>query len=143
MYKKVLVAYDGSEKAHDAFRFALEMAVNCPDASTKLVVVSVAQMPEPMDYVEMNPGAIMDGITKYYEDLFKGLKSEAEKKGVKIDTKVIAGHPADMVVKYAQENGCDMIVIGHRGRSKVADWLLGSVSRRVASYSHCSVTIVK
>ncbi len=143
MYKKVLVAYDGSEKAHDAFNFAMEMAVSCPNSPTELVVLSVAQMPEPMDYIEMNPGAIMEGITKYFEDLFKGLKAEAEKEGVKIDTKVVMGHPADMIVKYAQEKGCDMIVMGHRGKSKVANWLLGSVSRRVASYSHCSVTIVK
>lgn len=38
---------------------------------------------------------------------------------------------------------CDMICIGQRGKSRIQQWLLGSVSKRVATYAHCTVTIVK
>jgi nucleotide-binding universal stress UspA family protein len=62
---------------------------------------------------------------------------------VEIKAEVVVGHPADQIVRYAADNNCDMIVLGHRGRSKIADWLLGSVSKRVSSYSPCTVTIVK
>jgi nucleotide-binding universal stress UspA family protein len=36
-----------------------------------------------------------------------------------------------------------LIVMGHRGKSMLQRWLLGSVSKRVLSYAPCSVTIVR
>ena len=141
MVKKMLVAFDGSEKSYEAFDFALEMSRNCPNSSTEVLVIAVAQPPEPIDIVEMD--AVIESITQHYEELFKGLKERAREKGVEIKAEVVIGHPADQIVRYAAEKGCDMIVLGHRGRSKIADWLLGSVSKRVSSYSPCTVTIVK
>ena len=141
MVKKILVAFDGSEKSYEAFDFALEMSRNCPNSSTEVLVIAVAQPPEPIDIVEMD--AVIESITQHYEELFKGLKERAKEKGVEIKAEVVIGHPADQIVRYAAEKGCDMIVLGHRGRSKIADWLLGSVSKRVSSYSPCTVTIVK
>ena len=141
MVKKILVAFDGSEKSYEAFDFALEMSRNCPYSSTEVFVIAVAQPPEPIDIVEMD--AVIESITQHYEELFKGLKERAKEKDVEIKAEVVIGHPADQIVRYAAEKGCDMIVLGHRGRSKIADWLLGSVSKRVSSYSPCTVTIVK
>jgi nucleotide-binding universal stress UspA family protein len=143
MFRKMLVAFDGSEQSLKAFDTALEMDVKCSNKAANVLVISVAQLPEPVESTLINSGTILKGITEYYEEQFKVLKERAEKKGVNISTEVVMGHPADMIVKYAQEKGCDMIVMGHRGRSKIADWLLGSVSKRVASYSPCTVTIVK
>ena len=143
MVRKILVAFDGSDKSYEAFNFALDMSKNCLNLPVRIFVLSVAQPLEPMDFTEINSDAIMKGITEYFEDLFKGLREKAAKKGADIETEVVMGHPADQIVKYAREKDCDMIVMGHRGRSKIADWLLGSVSRRVASYSPCTVTIVK
>ena len=36
-----------------------------------------------------------------------------------------------------------MIVMGHRGKSMIEKWLLGSVSKRVLSYGPCKVLIVR
>ena len=143
MVRKILVAFDGSEKSYEAFSFALDMSKNYLNLSVDIFVLSVAQPPEPMDFTEINPDAIMKGIRQYYEELFKGLREKAAKRGTNIQTEVVMGHPADQIIKYAGEKGCDLIVMGHRGRSKIADWLLGSVSRRGASHSPCTVTIVK
>jgi nucleotide-binding universal stress UspA family protein len=143
MFRKMLVAFDGSEQSLKAFDTALEMDVKCSNKAATILVISVAQLPEPVESTLINSGAIIQGITEYYEGQFKVLKERAEKKGVSISTEVVMGHPADMIVKYAEEKGCDTIVMGHRGRSAIAGWLLGSVSRRVASYSPCTVTIVK
>ena len=143
MVRKILVAFDGSEKSYEAFNFALDMSKNCLNLSVNIFVLSVAQPPEPMDFTEINTGAIMSGIRQYYEELFKGLREKAGKREINIQAEVVMGHPADQIIKYAKEKGCDLIVMGHRGRSKIADWLLGSVSRRVASHSPCTITIVK
>ena len=138
MIKKILVAFDGSDKAREAFDFALDI---CPGKPPEILVVSVVQPPEPIDIVEMD--AVIDSITQHYEGLLKGLKDSAKEKGVEIKTEVVVGHPANQIVKYASDKGCDMIVLGHRGGSKLVDWLLGSVTKRVSSYSSCTVTIVK
>jgi nucleotide-binding universal stress UspA family protein len=141
MIKKILVAFDGSEQSYKAFDFALETSQLCPGAAPETIVLSVAQPPEPIDIVEMD--AIIDSATQHYEELFKGLREKAKEKGLEIKTEVAIGHPADQIVRYASENHCDMVVVGQRGKSKIESWLLGSVSKRVATYAPCTVTIVK
>jgi len=139
--KKLLVAFDGSPSSYKAFDTALEMSNICQGASHEIYVLAVVQPPEPADIVEID--AIIDAATEHYEELFKGLCEKAVSAGDILTTEVAVGHPADQVVHYAVEKGCDMILIGQRGKSRVEQWLLGSVSKRVASYAHCSVMIVK
>ena len=87
--------------------------------------------------------AVIDSASQHYEELFKGLQEKAKERGVEIKTEIAVGHPADQIVRYAKEKNTDMIVIGQKGKSKIESWLLGSVSRRVATYAPCTVTIVK
>jgi len=141
MVKRIIVAFDGSVQSHAAFEFALDLAKNCTGAIKEIVVLSVAQPPEPIDIVEMD--AVIDNATRHYEDLFKGLREKAKERGIEIKTEVVIGHPAEQIIKYAVENRCDMVIMGQRGKSKIGNWLLGSVSKRVATHSHCTVTIVK
>jgi nucleotide-binding universal stress UspA family protein len=141
MLKKILVAFDGSEQSRRAFDFALEMTRYCSGALPEITVLSVAQPPEPIDIVEMD--AIIESATQHYEDLFKGLRDKAKSENVEIKTDIVVGHPADQIIKYAAEKKSDMIIVGQRGKSKIANWLLGSVSKRVSSYAPCTVTIVK
>jgi nucleotide-binding universal stress UspA family protein len=139
--KKLLVAFDGSPSSYKAFDYALEMSNLCKAASHEIYVLAVVQPPEPADLVEMD--AIIDAATEHYEELFRGLSEKALAAGDILTTEVAVGHPADQIVHYAAEKNCDLILIGQRGKSKMEQWLLGSVSKRVASYAHCTVTIVK
>jgi nucleotide-binding universal stress UspA family protein len=141
MLKKILVAFDGSEQSNKAFAFALEMSKLCAGAAPEIMVLSVAQPPEPIDIVEMD--AIIDSATHHYEELFTGLKDKAKAQNIEIGTEIVIGHPADQIIKYAAEKKADIIVVGQRGKSKIESWLLGSVSKRVSSYAPCTVTIVK
>ena len=54
MVKRILVAFDGSEQSYQAFNFALDMAKTCPEAAANVIVLAVAQPPEPIDIVEMD-----------------------------------------------------------------------------------------
>src|SRR3990172_212317 len=141
MLKTILVAFDGSPQSYKAFDFAVELFRLCTGASPEITVLSVAQPPEPIDIVEVD--AVIDSATEHYEALFKGLKEKAKERNIEIKTEVVVGHPADQIVRYATEKKCDMIIVGQRGKSKIESWLLGSVSKRVASYAPCTVTIVK
>jgi nucleotide-binding universal stress UspA family protein len=51
--------------------------------------------------------------------------------------------PASLILDKARNSGADLIVIGARGRGRVGEFVLGSVSHRVALHAHCSTLIVK
>lgn len=139
--KRLLVAFDGSPSAYKAFDFALELAASCGGESHDITVLAVVQPPEPADLVEMD--AIIEAGTEHFEELFGELRTKAQTAGIAVTTEVAVGHPADQVVHYAAERKSDMVIVGQRGRSMMEKWLLGSVSKRIASYAPCTVVIVK
>ena len=87
--------------------------------------------------------AILESASQYYEKRFAELKEAAASAGMAPHFEILVGHPAEQIVHYANEKEVDMIVMGHRGKSLIQRWLLGSVSKRVLSYAHCTVTIVR
>lgn len=138
MISKLLVAYDGSKQSERAYNMALDLATRL---GVKMIVLSVARPPEPPVAVELQ--AVLDSATEFYESLFKSMKADADKLGVEVEFKVRVGHPAEQIVHVAHEEGVDAIVMGHRGESFMQRWLLGSVAKRVMSYAHCTVMVVR
>ncbi len=55
----------------------------------------------------------------------------------------MTGHPAEQIVRGAQEHKIDLIPLGHRGHGLFERWLLGSISRAMIAYAHCAVTVVR
>lgn len=141
MLKKILVAFDGSEESYKAFNFAMQLLNEFTSKDKEIVVLSVAQPPEHAEIVETK--AVIDSATEYYKKEFEKILSLARKHNTEINTDIAVGHPADQIVRYASENGIDLIIMGQRGMSKIERWLLGSVSRRVATHATCPVVIVK
>ena len=138
MVRRILIAYDGSDPAKRAFRLGLEMARLY---EARLTLVSVVQLPEPATMVETT--ALLEAGTEHFENAFADLLSSADTSGVEMQTRVVAGHVAEQLVRLAAEEQADLIVIGHRGKSLIQRWLLGSVSKRVISYAPCSVLVVR
>jgi len=138
MFKRLLVAFDGSEHAMRAFDLALGIA---EADEAELIVLSVAQPAEPATMVETS--AAIDAATEFFEQQFNELRKKAEQRGVALRTKIAVGHVADQIIRAAAEEQADIIVMGHRGKSLVQRWLLGSVSKRVISYAPCSVLVAR
>jgi len=62
--------------------------------------------------------------------------------GTRMSFSVAHGHPAWSILSHAHKLGADLIVGGKQGRSKLGEFLLGSVSRRVLAESACDILIV-
>jgi len=142
LFRKMLVAFDGSEGSWKAFDFAIELADLCKsNGLPEIYVLSVVRPPEPIEIVEME--AVIEAATALYEEQFRKLVAKVKDKDIVLHTEILTGHPADQIVRYAHDTKCDVVILGHRGKSVVEDWLLGSVPKRVSSYAPCHVIIVK
>jgi nucleotide-binding universal stress UspA family protein len=138
MVTKILIAYDGSSQSQKAFDFGLEMAAKY---SARITVLSIARPPEPPVDVELQ--AVLENATDYFESHFSRMKAQTAAMGIEAAFEVRAGHPAEQIVHLADEQKMDIIVMGHRGESLMQKWLLGSVAKRVLSYAHCTITVVR
>jgi nucleotide-binding universal stress UspA family protein len=134
----ILVGHDGSRDAETAFEDALDLAAL---ARARLSVVSVASPPEPPTEVETR--AVIESATSHYEMLFESLRRQAQERQIELRTRVLVGHPADEILKAAATQGVDLIVVGHRGRSAIREWLSGSTSRRIVTHAKCPVLVVR
>jgi nucleotide-binding universal stress UspA family protein len=63
--------------------------------------------------------------------------------GLQATSALLRGDAATEIIDYAKVHQVDLIVAGSRGLSPVRSWLLGSVSRKIIHYAHCSTLIVK
>ncbi|BEP16911.1 universal stress protein [Pyrofollis japonicus] len=134
-YRKILVGYDGSEASKIAVRKAVDLA---KQLGARITVATV--LPPPVVFL----GELMVPESVDISTLEEPAKKELEKLIAEIkettglseaDYAVLMGDPAEELVRYAEENGYDLIVVGRRGRGGIERLLLGSVSSKVVSIS--------
>jgi len=133
----MLVGYDGSPQSEKAVEVAFSLA-DCIDST--VLIFAVARPPEPATSVELE--AVLDDAKEHYEEGFKKIMEKARGHEFNVQTAMAVGHPAEQIIHRAETDGIDLIVLGRRGRSKIARMMLGSVSERVLRYAHCPVMVV-
>lgn len=140
MYKKILVAYDGSEGSRKALEHAIHLAKELGSQVSALWVRgSLPHYPETVDEVEEEKEA----ADSFLKKLTRELLAISEKQGIDIHADSRTGHPAKTIVDYAKEHGFDLIVLGHRGHSGLWGSFLGHTTDKVSENAHCSVLIVR
>ncbi len=135
---RIIVAYDASEPAEQAFRFALELAKHL---HATLDVLAFAYPSWPPSAVEM--AGFLESTAERLERALAGLREAAQVCGVALSTQVITGHPVRQIIREARKQNADLVVVGHRDRNCIGRWLLRSVSQRVSSNAPCNVVIVR
>ncbi len=63
--------------------------------------------------------------------------------GVDVKPILLEGHPSDELIKFANDNAIDMIVVGTLGRTGIERFLLGSVAENVVRHSNVEVLVVR
>ena len=142
MYKRLLLAYDGSESGQKAL-------LNCRDIAqwSHSDLFLVAIMP-PLINVAVD-GAFYDGRVdaeserqRYQEILAEGLKQLSEAKHVATG-EVLVGDSVEQIANYARKISADLIVVGHRHLDSWAErWWRGSSTRALIEHAPCSVLVV-
>lgn len=138
MFKRILLAFDASAPARKAFARSLEMT-RCFEAELRIVAVI-----RPPDFAEdVETEAIVEQGHANFEQQIALLLADAESAGVRPQTDIRVGHPAEQIIAAAEQWQADLIVTGHRGQGVFERWLLGSVSRLVIAYARCAVLVVR
>ncbi|GEN84774.1 universal stress protein [Sporosarcina luteola] len=139
MYKRILIAVDGSENSQRAAYHAAWLATVSPNASVTVLYV--------LNYDRTRTDVILDADVA---DLHLKRKEQIEpildifgKQQVKHELVIRHGEPSPTIVAYANEEQFDLVIIGSRGLNSFQEMLLGSVSHKVAKRVTAPVLIIK
>jgi nucleotide-binding universal stress UspA family protein len=142
MYKKILLAYDGSDAGQKAL-------LDCQDLAqwSQSELCMIAVMPSAMSFVGLEGGVYDVELeererAKYQSILQDGLR-RLEQAGYAARGEVVTGEAVDEISKYARKTGTDLIVVGHKHLdSWAARWWRGSISGALIEQAPCSVLCV-
>lgn len=139
----VLVPMDASSSAKKALSFALDHYGD--DRITVLHVTNPLEetyfASEEEFYTQVD--VLEDQAEERAAHIFDDANELAADHDVTIETETAVGPPANAIVSFAEESDIDQIIMGSRGRSGFARFLLGSVAEKVARRAPVPVTIVK
>jgi len=141
-YKKILVGYDESENAKRALERAIALAAQ-QGAAMRIVVVSNTVLTVYGPSAPYYPPGFAEQVMKKGESSLAAAMSRAKEAGRDVSGSVEDGHPAEVILDLAENEGIDLIVLGRRGISGVERFLMGGVSSSVLSHSKCDVLIVR
>lgn len=139
MFHKILVAIDGSPASEKALAAAVDLATHY---QANLTAISVAEVPEIVGLVD-EVDELRRSAEAHFQQIAKAAAAYARSRGIALHTVVVRGHAADAIVRYTENEGVNLVVIGQHGHSRIARFFLGSTSDRVSEHCPCSVVIVK
>ena len=140
MYKKILVAIDGSRSAYNALNSAVDLAKQFDSELYLVSVVNTANLPMNVG-VSYAPGLIEDMKKASNSDLKKA-HDIVKSAGLTAKVNLLDGEPREQLVRFPKENGIDLIVIGKTGTSAFTRVFVGSVTRYVSEHTDISLLVV-
>ena len=148
MYKKILIATDGSELATRGVSHGLELAKSLSLPVTIVTTTEMWSMFEMISEAErrnINPiEQYENNATKVAEKMLAAAEESAKNLGVSCECVHVADRdPADGILETAASKGCDLIVMASHGRRGVRQVFLGSVASEVLAKSKLPVLIVR
>ena len=132
--KQIIISVDNTEDSKNAVRKGAYLA--------KLLKIKAKIITVNDTHQFMSSVVLEEKLRKETEQFLEGFRKIAEEYGVKAETQLITGKPAEEIIKIAKEG--DLIIMAHHDRSKGFDKALEkSVSREVVQNAPCSVLVIK
>ncbi|NMB79738.1 MAG: universal stress protein [Methanomicrobiales archaeon] len=139
LFKKILVATDGSDRNRAAVDEALRLGRECGSEVHAIFVIESSTIES-----AVSGGVTGDALALMQSEAATALarvKTKAE--GVKLETVILEGKPAAGILDYAKEQNVDLIVVGTQGKKGIERLLLGSVAENIIRSAPCRVLVVK
>jgi nucleotide-binding universal stress UspA family protein len=139
MYKKIVLAADGSEASINAVKHAVALAKNNKGTVIAVYVITPIDV---TDIETFKPETLHDGLKKEGEKILLEIKERAGKEGVEVQTRVEDGIPDEKICEVAADSDADLIIMGSHGRTGFGKVFIGSVTERVISKEKCRPVLV-
>ena len=141
MYKRILLAYDGSAPGQKALLDCSEIA-----QWSKAELFLVAVMPGPVTPIATEGWVYTPESDPAQRDEYQGVLDSGLQRlrdaGLNAAGEVVSGSPVDEIVRHAEKVGADLIIVGHRHLESWAErWWRGSMSKVLIEQSPCSVLV--
>ena len=140
MFRKILVAIDGSEGANKALRAAIDVAKHY---EADLHSISIE---EHLPHYAATVGEVLEAkqeAAEYFRRVIREAESAALAYGVRLTTHVTPGHEVEAIVQFVKDRGFDLLVIGFMGHSRIYERIWGGTSQNLTRLAPCSVLVVK
>jgi nucleotide-binding universal stress UspA family protein len=137
MYRKILLAFDGSPDGREALVQAESLASACGAAVHLLAIIDPSEsmlIVEAISFVPENQRFVIQAI------LDEGV-NRLRRAGCTATSELKYGKPAERIILSAREIDADLIVVGHRDQGTLARWLNGSVGETILHEPPCSLLV--
>jgi nucleotide-binding universal stress UspA family protein len=139
MFKKILVAYDGSEGAKLALGKAVEIV---KVAKADMHIVAVGRIPEYAETVS-EVEEEKEQAQSYYSKIIEEAANQLKRQGLSPSVHIEFGKPADTILRVAEDLGVDLVVLGTHPHAAVRRRVLGATVDKVIDHAHCSVLVIR
>jgi nucleotide-binding universal stress UspA family protein len=140
---KILVAIDGSKDAAEGVRMALSLA-QAQGAEVTLLAVIPVYPDIDLEITARARHSLEDKLSSQAEQALARAKGLFQEKGLVAKALVIsAGAIADEIVKMAEEEKMNLIVIGGRGLGATGRFSLGGTALKIINQAPCSVLVAR
>jgi nucleotide-binding universal stress UspA family protein len=139
MFRKILIANDGSDGAAKALAAALKLAHRHRIKLHMICVEEMPRMPATIDEV------IEDKLeeNQRYVQVVVEAKRKAKAARVTLVAHVVTGHAVPAIVEFVEREGFDLLVIGYMGHTALYNRLIGGTTDRLVELAPCHVLVVK
>jgi nucleotide-binding universal stress UspA family protein len=139
MYRKILVANDGSSGALRALSVALTLAKRDGAALHMVTVEEMPWFPASIDEVEEEKAE----ANRRLAPMMVASRAQAQAAGVAIETHLLPGHAVHAIVTLVNEQHFDLLVVGFMGHTRLYQQMIGSTTERLVRLASCAVLVVK
>jgi nucleotide-binding universal stress UspA family protein len=148
---KILVAIDGSEQSTQAAEYAIDIAIN-QKTNVEMIAITVIEL------AKLNLSTFIAAPTYGLEDLEEKRKQakqwinkigklvQDKDKNIEFKSEILENPTfkvSSLIIKYAENENVNLIIVGNKGRQGFKRLLLGSVASDIVTYAPCPVLIVK
>ncbi|MGH6715032.1 MAG: universal stress protein [Bradyrhizobium sp.] len=139
MYKKVLLAYDGSIEGRRALREGAKLAQYC---RAEVFLLAVVEMPSIMA-PEASLSMTMEEQSAYYKEILDEGVKRLKALGFSPVSRLETGDPGQKIAAVAEEIDANLVVVGHRPQGRLARWWFGTVGSYLVKRLRCSVLVAQ
>jgi nucleotide-binding universal stress UspA family protein len=139
MFKRIVIASDGSEGAVRALSAAIRPARQHQATLDLVSVVETPQFPASVD--EM--AKVESALRQFYEAIARGAILQAQAGGVQLTTHLFTGRAVKAIVDFIKRERADLLAVGCFGHSSAYEHIIVSTTDRLVELAPCAVLVVK